>query len=221
MGDVRYIIFLNVTVSRKVFVFLCKKPYKIHSVKKTNIYFLFFFLQLMACQEKKESTQTDSNISTNAKDGSSALENYSTIFQAILKTEKGMARGVKIGDNIDAIKETTLPSETPAENGKSFTEYFDDTDLNFADILYVRSPDNTVATIAIDVYIERQTAVDSLMNEFKGYFETKYGKAVVKDKSVIWQLADGKNNLLIQNVSTEKDPGFKIVFADKNDKILQ
>ncbi|MEA5405808.1 hypothetical protein VB776_22910 [Arcicella sp. DC2W] len=190
-------------------------------MKKNNFYFLIFFALLVACQEKKESTQTESNASVNLTEGSSALENYSTIFQAILKTDTGMARGVKIGDNIDTINETTLPSETPAENGKSFTEYFDDTDLNFADILYVKSPDNKVEAITIDVYIERQTAVDSLMNEFKGYFETKYGKGVSKDKSIIWQLADGNNNVLIQNVSTEKDPGMKIVFANKDDKILQ
>lgn len=190
-------------------------------MKKNNFYFLLFFVLLIACQEKKESTQSESNASVNVTEGSSALENYSTIFQEILKTDAGMARGVKIGDNIDTINETTLPSETPAENGKSFTEYFDDTDLNFADILYVKSPENKVEAITIDVYIERQTAVDSLMNEFKGYFETKYGKGVSKDKSTIWQLADGNNNVLIQNVSTEKDPGLKIVFANKADKILQ
>lgn len=175
----------------------------------------------MACQEKKEQTNTENSSLASAEESSSALENYSLTFQAILKTEAGMARGVKIGDNIDSIKETTLPSETPAENGKSFTEYFDDTDLNFADILYVRSADNKVEAITIDVYIERQTAVDSLMSEFKGYFATKYGKGVDKEKSTIWQLADKKNSLLLQNVSTEKDPGLRIVFANKEDKILQ
>jgi len=190
-------------------------------VKKYNLYFLLLFILLIACQDKKESTQTETSSPESSLAGSSALENYSSIFQAILKTDAGMARGVKIGDNIDTINETTLPSETPAENGKSFTEYFDDTDLNFADILYVRSAQNKVEAITIDVYIERQTAVDSLMNEFKGYFDTKYGKGTSIEKATTWQLADGKNSLLLQNVSTEKDPGLKIIFANKENKILQ
>lgn len=191
-------------------------------MKKYNLYFLLLFILLIACQDKKESTQTEtSSPESSAAGSSSALENYSSIFQAILKTDAGMARGVKIGDNIDTINETTLPSETPAENGKSFTEYFDDTDLNFADILYVRSEQNKVEAITIDVYIERQTAVDSLMTEFKSYFDTKYGKGTSTEKATTWQLADGKNNLLLQNVSTEKDPGLKIIFANKENKILQ
>ncbi len=191
-------------------------------MKKYNLYFLLLFILLIACQDKKESTQTETSSPVSSAAGSSsALENYSSIFQAILKTDAGMARGVKIGDNIDTINETTLPSETPAENGKSFTEYFDDTDLNFADILYVRSEQNKVEAITIDVYIERQTAVDSLMTEFKSYFDTKYGKGTSTEKATTWQLADGKNNLLLQNVSTEKDPGLKIIFANKENKILQ
>ena len=190
-------------------------------MKKSNLYFLIICLFFVACQEKKQETTVDSsttNTETKVEESLSSDE-YSAIFKAIMKSDKGMARGVSIGDAIETLKETTLPSETQPENGKGFTEYFDDTDLNFADILYVKSPENKVEAIAIDIYIERQTAVDSLMTEFKGYFNKKYGKGEGQ-KTITWKVKGSENELVLQDVSTEKDPGLKIVFAKKGDKSL-
>jgi hypothetical protein len=173
-----------------------------------------------ACQEKKKPSRVEITTPSESKENNLSSDNYSVIFQAIMKSDKGMMRGVSIGDDIEKINETTLPSETPAENGRSFTEYFDDTDLNFADVLYLRSADNKVAAISVDVYIEGQTTVDNLMGEFKTYFSKKYGKGIEENKSILWKLADGENDLVLQNVSTDKDPGLKILFAKKGDKSL-
>lgn len=190
-------------------------------MKKSNLYFLILCLFFVACQEKKQETTVDSSTTdTEPKvEENLSSDEYSSIFKAIMKSDKGMARGVSIGDNFETLKETTLPSETQPENGKGFTEYFDDTDLNFADILYVKSPENKVDAISIDIYIERQTAVDSLMTEFKGYFNKKYGKGDGQ-KTIKWKVKGGENELVLQDVSTEKDPGLKIVFAKKGDKSL-
>lgn len=142
------------------------------------------------------------------------------IFKQILKSDAGMARGVSIGDKINTIQETILPSETQPKNGKSFTAYFDGSDLNFSDILYTKDAENKVVAISIDIFIENKVKVNSLMNEFVGYFDKKYGKGKGITKMMTWQMPDG-NSLLVQNVSTEKDPGLKIVFAKSGDKLLQ
>lgn len=187
------------------------------SVKKTNVYISLFlsFTVLLACQNARSENDTQIESSSDITNSTSAtLRNYSPIFQAILKNDQGMARGVSIGDTLSLIKETTLPSETQPDNGLGYTEYFDNTDLNFADILYVRGNDDLVAEISIDIYIEKQSTVDSLFAEFQQYFEQKYGKGTPENKSVIWKLPDGKNMLILQNVSTKKDPGLKIVFSN-------
>jgi hypothetical protein len=192
-------------------------------VKKYYVYLiaLFIFITQMSCQDKKQTNETDTTVAKDSTQNVSSLENYSSVFQAILKSDAGMARGVSIGDNIESIQETTLPAETQPEDGKGFTEYFDDTDLNFADITYLKDSENKVGAISVDIYIERQGAVDSLMNEFKGYFEKKYGQGKGISNMTTWKLPDSQNELLLQNVSTEKDPGLKIIFAKSGDKILQ
>ena len=205
------------------FVTLCSKHFKIHYyVKNPYAYFalLFIVMAQMSCQDKKQSSETTSVV-VDSTSTVTTLENYSSDFKAILKTDAGMMRGLSIGDNMTVILESAPLSETQPDNGKSYTEYFDDTDLNFADILYVNDSENKIGAIAVDVFIEKQVAVDSLMNEFKGYFDKKYGVGKGISKMTVWKLAGTDNELMLQNVSTAKDPGLKIIFAKSGDKLLQ
>lgn len=177
-------------------------------------------MSFVSCQDKKQTTET-SSIATDLSARIPSLENYSPAFKAILKTDAGMVRGLNIGDEMNSIVESVPLSETQPENGKSYTAYFDDTDLNFADIVYVKDAENKIGAISIDVFIGNQTSVDSLMNEFKGYFDKKYGQGKGISKKTVWKLAETDFELLLQNVSTEKDPGLKIIFAKSGDKLLQ
>lgn len=192
-------------------------------MKQTYVYFALLSLAFgqISCQDKKQTTESDAIISTDSTLQVNTLENYSVIFKAILKTDAGMVRGLSIGDEMNAIVESAPLSESPPTNGKSYTEYFDDTDLNFADILYVNDSETKISAISVDIFIEKQVAVDSLMNEFKGYFDKKYGQGKGISKRTVWKLVGGNNELMLQNVSTAKDPGLKIIFAKNGDKLLQ
>lgn len=187
-----------------------------------NAYFALLLLTMsqMSCQDKKQSSET-STVSGDSTLKVPSLENYSTAFKAILKTDAGMVRGLSIGDEMNSIIESAPFSETQPTIGKSYTEYFDDSDLNFADILYVNDSDNKISAISVDIFIEKQVAVDSLMNEFKGYFDKKYGQGKGISKMMVWKLSGTNNELMLQNVSTAKDPGLKIIFAKNGDKLLQ
>ena len=192
-------------------------------MKNSYTYFtllLIVFAQI-SCQDKKQTTESDTTISTDSTSRINTLENYSSAFKAILKTDAGMVRGLSIGDEMTSIVESAPLSETQPDNGKSYTEYFDDTDLNFADVLYVDDSENKIGAISVDVFIEKQTSVDSLMSEFKGYFDKKYGQGKGISKMTVWKLAGTNNELMLQNVSTAKDPGLKIIFAKNGDKLLQ
>jgi hypothetical protein len=191
-------------------------------VKKTYAYFAMFLIAMsqMSCQDKKQSTENTS-VMVDSTSKVPSIENYSTNFKAILKTDAGMVRGLSIGDEMSVILESAPLSETQPDNGKSYTEYFDDTDLNFADVLYVNDSDNKIGAISVDIFIEKQTTVDSLMAEFKGYFDKKYGQGKGISKMTVWKLVGGNNELMLQNVSTAKDPGLKIIFAKSGDKLLQ
>ena len=175
----------------------------------------------ISCQDKKQTTESDAIITSDSTIKVNTLEDYSQTFKAILKTDAGMVRGLSIGDEMNVIIESAPLSESQPTNGKSYTEYFDDTDLNFADVLYVNDSENKISAISVDVFIEKQVAVDSLMSEFKGYFDKKYGQGKGISKMTVWKLAGGNNELMLQNVSTAKDPGLKIIFAKRGDELLQ
>ena len=191
-------------------------------MKNSYAYFALLLLTMsqMSCQDKKQSSET-TTISVDSTSKVPSIENYSTAFKAILKTDAGMVRGLSIGDEMNSIIESAPFSETQPTIGKSYTEYFDDSDLNFADILYVNDLDNKISAISVDIFIEKQVAVDSLTNEFKGYFDKKYGQGKGISKMMVWKLSGTNNELLLQNVSTAKDPGLKIIFAKNGDKLLQ
>jgi hypothetical protein len=192
-------------------------------VKKTYAYFALLLLAFaqISCQDKKQTTESDATIAPDSTSQVNTLENYSPTFKAILKTDAGMVRGLSIGDEMSAIVESAPLSESQPTDGKSYTEYFDDTDLNFADVLYVNDSENKISAISIDIFIEKQVEVDSLMSEFKGYFNKKYGQGKGISKMTVWKLAGGNHELMLQNVSTAKDPGLKIIFAKSGDKLLQ
>ena len=189
-----------------------------------NIYvafaLIFVSVFIISCKDRKQASHIETTAPADSSIQQVSIENYSLIFKQILKSNAGMARGVSIGDKIKTLQETILPSETQPQNGKSFTIYFDGSDLNFADILYEKDTENKVGAISIDIFIENKMEVDSLMKEFLEYFDKKYGKGKGISKMMTWQMPDG-NNLLVQNVSTEKDPGLKVVFAKNGDKLLQ
>ena len=190
-------------------------------MKKYYVYLTFIFtsLILVSCGDKKQESQIETTALADSSIRKVSIENYSMIFKQILKSDAGMARGVSIGDKIETLQETVLPSETQPNNGKSFTVYFDGSDLNFADILYVKNTENKVEAIAIDIFIENKVEVDGLMKEFVDFFNKKYGTGKGISKMMTWQMPDG-NNLMVQDVSTEKDLGLKIVFAKNGDKLL-
>lgn len=174
----------------------------------------------ISCNSKKsqETSKPDSLIVNSFAGPVSSLEGQSPIFRTILKSDAGMARGISIGDLFQSTVQTEKAplSETQPENGKGFTEYFDDSDLNFVDITYTKDQSDKVASITLDVYVERKSAVDSLFTEFKTYFSRKYGKNTVNGKGLVWKVQDNKSAVL-QDVSTEKDPGIKILFVRENE----
>jgi hypothetical protein len=190
-------------------------------VKKYYFVFTLIIVSLLlnSCGDNKQESQNETTTSSDSSVKRISIENYTPVFKQIMKSDAGMARGVSIGDKIETLQETILPSESQPENGKSFTVYFDGSDLNFADIIYAKNAENNISAISIDIFIENKTEVDSLMKEFIDFFDKKYGEGKGISKMVTWQMPDG-NNLMVQDVSTEKDPGLKIVFAKNGDKLL-
>jgi hypothetical protein len=191
---------------------------------KKILYCLGLLLTLgwvVACGDSSKASSEIEGSRASLDNSDLALSHQTTLFQTILKRDSGMARGISLGEVFaDAVKkETATPAEVREVNQKNFTEHFDETDLNFVDITYTGDTEGKISVINLDVYIEKQAIVDSLFHEFGTYFTKKYGTGTSENKKTLWALPNNYS-LQLENVSTQKDPGFKILFSNKDKKPL-
>ena len=163
-------------------------------------------------QSSKETTenQTDSVSISNPVPATSV--NADGLLMTILKTEDGMARGIQLGDKIEKVTATEKVEMTQDSTFyQGYTEYFNDSDEEFVDVLYYFDKAKKINTINLDVYLNKQAESNKLMGEFKNYFITKYGAIKQNGKQAIWTLPQGK--LFLEDKSVKNLPGFRIQFS--------
>lgn len=118
------------------------------------------------------------------------------------------------GMDLNTIQENIELAEGQPDKGKSYSMYFDKSDLNFVDITYVPNSSGLLAEIILDVYVEETSKAIELQNNIRNYFDVKFGASVSNGKKITW--SQHKNTqVLMENVSSSKDPGIKISLKAK------
>lgn len=171
---------------------------------------------LNACGGKTETRQptTDSTQNTEpARTQSSA--DFSVTLQKILQPERGgLLRGVNLGDAIGRV--TSLETAPLAEDSttyKGFTERLTEgIDDEFADVLYRTDAQGRVVTIHVDVFLNEQAKVDTLLAELRRYFIQRYGAPQGMAKQITWNLPRN-GQLRLGDESVRQAPGLAIEFS--------
>jgi len=169
---------------------------------------------LSACSSSNESDKPykESSISAEEKLQIEAWEELSPITQKILGSYKGIIRDKIWGQAMNTIKESLEKSENQPADGVSFTYYLDDTDLNFVDISYT-GKEGKLNAIKFDVFLENASEVNSLKNEMKEFLGVKYGVFKEVNEKITW--GNEKTQIVLEDVSTSKDPGLQLIFTEK------
>jgi hypothetical protein len=142
----------------------------------------------------------------------SAWEKSGDWVQKLSVSPQKIIRNTFWGQDFSSINDSLELAESQPEKGKSFTVYFDDTDLNFSDITYIPNEQNKLEEIDFDIFVESSADVQPLIDQWKGYLDVKFGPSEIKGTQVLW--TKNKNTRIqIENVSTPKDPGIKISFT--------
>jgi hypothetical protein len=173
---------------------------------------LILFNQCNQASDRNE----NSNAEGTAQSKSQTFWNSaSTTLKKITLSDSAIVRNVQWNQVLSSVNEKIELSETQPENGKSYSLYLDNSDLNFVDIVYNTNKENQIIQIVFDIYVEDKLESNKLLNEFEAYFELKYGPKKSKGKTYLWE---AKNNTRIQmeDVSTSKDPGIKLIYSLKN-----
>ncbi len=181
-------------------------------LNKLIVPLMALFIFLNSCNQDKQ----NENKETAKKEAVvSAWEDSGEWVQKLSLSPDKVIRNAMWGQDMMSLKDTLELAESQPEKGRSYTLYFDDTDLNFSDITYVPNEENKLQEINFDIFVETGEDVSPLIEHWKSYLDVKFGPSEVKGKSILWT----KNNntrILLENVSTPKDPGIKISFKAAN-----
>ena len=156
-----------------------------------------------------------SKISKEDQIAQSAWEESGDLVQKITLSPKGIVRNQHWGISIDSLNEKIELAENQPSNGKSYTLYFDDSDLNFTDITYLCDPQKKLTEIDFDIFVETKPQVEALKQKFTAYLQVKFGASIQQNGKIIWD-KDKKTRVILEDVSTEKDPGIKLAFLKIN-----
>jgi hypothetical protein len=182
----------------------------------TNLYFIFFLFFTFSCQNTEKSSKNALSKEEQEIIAQQQIwDSNSSLFKNITISSQGIVRKFNWGQKIDQIKESVELSEVQPSNGKSYTQYLDETDLNFVDISYLASENGMVSSVVLDIFLEDQKEVQQLKIEFKKHLDAKFGVSQPLKNKMNW-LKDKNTQIILEDVSTSKDPGIKLVFSNKN-----
>ena len=165
-----------------------------------------------SCSQEKQTENKDSKQTEAAATAWSASGEW---VQKLTVSPTQIVRNTTWGQDFSTINDSLEVAESQPEKGKSYTLYFDDTDLNFSDITYIPNDQNKLQEITFDIFVDSAEDVQPLIDQWKGYLDVKFGPSETKGTQVLW--TKNKNTRIqLENVSTPKDPGIKISFKAVN-----
>ena len=187
-----------------------------HMTAKSIVLILTSTFVFFSCNSSEENGKNGaSNTSESDQIALYAWEKSGDLVQKITLSSKGVIRNKEWGISIDSLQEKLELAENQPANGKSYTLYFDDSDLNFTDISYLSDSQQKLTEIDFDIFVETKSQVEELKEKFTSYLQVKFGASKTEGNKIIWE-KDKNTQVILQDVSTDKDPGIKLVFSRKN-----
>jgi len=187
-----------------------------HMIAKSIVLILTSTLVFFSCNSSQEKGKEGaSNTFEIEQSVLNAWEQSGDMVQKITLSPKGVVRDKEWGISIDSLQEKLELAENQPANGKSYTLYFDNSDLNFTDISYLSDNQQKLTEVDFDIFVETKSQVEELKEKFTNYLQVKFGASKIEGNKIIWE-KDVNTQVTLQDVSTLKDPGIKLVFSRKN-----
>jgi hypothetical protein len=175
---------------------------------------IYLFL-CIGCNQKNNQNEAQNESTSGLTPSQIYWNSASATLQKITLSDSAIVRNIRWNQPLDSVKETIELSESQPTSGRSYSLYLDESDLNFVDIVYQTNPQNQVIKIDFDIYVEDRDEVAKLINEFEKYFQLKYSNKTISGKKSTW-LAKNNTRIQMEDVSTSKDPGIKLIYSIEN-----
>lgn len=168
----------------------------------------------ISCQENNKKEETQNMEEPVEAKPVATLNEYSSKFQKIVKSDEGIIRGVNFGDPLDEVivKEDTIPLEDSTRY-VSFTVKLDEEEEEITDILYYFDNNRKISGFRLDIYLNNKRAVDSISREFITFFTDRYGKPSVQEKKATAWTGLDNTKIVMKDVGIKESPGLQIQIA--------
>jgi hypothetical protein len=179
------------------------------------IYFLAFSLLFSSCNQDTTSSENEKlSLSPEQIKIKETWNSSSDWVKQITLSDTLVIRNTQWGVAIDEIKEKIKLSDSQPPHGKSYSLYFDDSDLNFVDIVYIPNKAGKLDEIDLDIFVEEIPKVGQLRESISNYFDAKFGPSETKGNKTQWN--QNKNTQVeLEDMSTSKDPGIRVILKSK------
>ena len=131
----------------------------------------------------------------------SKMDGYGSVFDSVMRSEKGVFRGFSLGDNMQSVqmKETLKPIES--DSGYLYYEVKLDTTGSY-NITY-NFDEHGLSEIQSDIYINNVANADAVFAKFKTYFDEHYGESQTLQGYTVWTVKSEKFGIVRINLSDE------------------
>lgn len=176
----------------------------------------FSSIVLLSCRESKK--EVESVPSTAIE--SSELGGYSEKFKKIMITEEGVLRGFSfITDSSEIRRNESAQFLSSSRDEIAYTLEFNE--LEMADIIY-HLKGNEIDTFEIDLYLKNREATDSLLLDFKNFYNKKYGNVITSGDSLyIWKDSIQNVGVHLKNINQDVDHGLNVFLYPYKQEVVQ
>lgn len=181
-------------------------------IKYSFLAYAMFVGLMTGCNQDKGQGEEANGSKISQTESQKYWSSASKTFQKITLSDTAVVRNIRWLQSLSSLNEKIELSESQPTNGKSYSLYLDDSDLNFVDIVYLTNNQNQIIQVVFDIYVEDKSEANKLLGEFEQYFSVKFGHKKTVEKGSTWVSKD-KTNIRIENVSTPKDPGIKLTYS--------
>jgi hypothetical protein len=185
-------------------------------MKLINFLSLFFLaLSFIACTNEGEQEREQDNSDSTETYQVDVLSSYSNKFKNLVKTDKGVFRGIELGMSRDEVisLEDSLSADQPENDTLDYILNYNFPET--AEVIYYTDKEDRVSRIQVDIYPESMESQMDLYKEFDKYFRSKYGDPLLsEDKNEMqWKVRDKGFLIRLRKQGNEKIHDLQIDFT--------
>ena len=135
----------------------------------------------------------------------SKISEYSNTFQKIIKNDKGLFRGFLPGDSLRNIQASENGTLLEGDSTYLFYEYKLDSSDTYT--LEYQFENKLLSSVRADVYMKDIVQWKIVFENFREFFNTKYGNCSRQQDSFVWKINNGSIHVVLTDESANFEEG--------------